>query len=447
MLIKQELVIEALARAGIRPNGVLHVGAHECEELPFYERLGVSKESMVWIDAVQSKVQQAQARGVPNVFQAVVTDKDDAIVTFKVTNNVQSSSILDFGTHAKHHPWVYFVSQSEEKTVTLDTFFQRQSLDPSRYDFWNFDIQGAELLALKGGIDALKHAKALYLEVNTEEVYKGCAKLEELDAFLVGFKRVITDITPHGWGDALYVRAPKISLCIPTMNRFSFLKDTLPQYLANPYIDEIVISDETGEDIAKIREVFSDPKLKLFVNSERLGAFLNKEQVVRHATNEWVALIDSDNFAPLSYFETWFRVESLNPTTVYAPSRTIPTSNHRGFDNRSLIGTSMTKHNVQALLHSNTIVVENVVNMGNYIINRAFYLGSSDPAYSDLYRTTNAWEAKLRTWLLLNKGATYVFPSGLEYVHSVHEGSLYTTTCNEISRYNSKITDMYASFQ
>jgi FkbM family methyltransferase len=208
MLIKQETVMEALAKAGIMPKGVLHVGAHECEELPFYQRLGIAKDNMIWIDAIQSKVQQAQARGVPNVFQAVVTDKDNDTVTFKVTNNVQSSSILDFGTHAKHHPHVHFVSESKETTVTLDTFFERQQLDPSRYDFWNFDIQGAEMLALKGATNALKYAKALYLEVNTEEVYKGCAKMEELDTFLgsIGFRRVLTDITQFGWGDALYVR-------------------------------------------------------------------------------------------------------------------------------------------------------------------------------------------------------------------------------------------------
>lgn len=201
-------MIEALAKAGIMPKGVLHVGAHECEELPFYERIGIAKDNMAWVDAIQYKVQQAKDRGIPNVFQAIITDKDDDTVMFKITNNVQSSSILEFGTHAKHHPWVHFVSQSEEKTVTLDTFFQRQQLDPSRYDFWNFDIQGAEMLALKGATGALKYAKVLYLEVNTEEVYKGCAKLEELDAFLLnlGFKRVVTDITPHGWGDALYVR-------------------------------------------------------------------------------------------------------------------------------------------------------------------------------------------------------------------------------------------------
>ena len=457
MLIKQEVVMDVLARAGIAPKGVLHVGAHECEELPFYQRLGISKDNMVWVDAIQAKVQQAKDKGIPNVFQAVVTDKDDATVTFKVTNNVQSSSILDFGTHAWHHPSVRFVSQSEEKTITLDTFFKRQSLDPSRYDFWNFDIQGAELLALKGGIDALKHAKALYLEVNTEEVYKGCAKLEELDAFLVGFKRVITDITSHGWGDALYIRVAetrtKLSLCIPTMNRYSFLKTNLPQYLANPYIDEIVISDETGEDAAEITRDFTDPKIKVFVNKERLGAFLNKEQAVRCASNEWVALIDSDNFAPASYFEAWNTYCQANPlqtTTVYAPSRTIPMASHSGFDYRHFIGKELTKTTYPLLTKTldkeQNGFLECIINTGNYIINRKFYLESTNPAYSELYSVVRAWEAKLRTWLLLDKGATYVFPPGFEYYHVVHPGSLYLTTSQEIFLYRAKITDMYNSF-
>ena len=208
MLVKQETVIQALSDHGITPTGVLHIGAHECEELPFYERLGISKGQMVWLDAVQDKVELATARGIPNVFKAVVTDKDDDTTTFHLTNNVQSSSVLEFGTHAIHHRWVHFVGETKETTVTVDTFLQRQNLDASKYNFWNFDIQGAELMALKGATKALEHVKALYLEVNTEEVYKGCGLMSEIDEFLGsrGFKRVITQMTTSGWGDALYVK-------------------------------------------------------------------------------------------------------------------------------------------------------------------------------------------------------------------------------------------------
>ena len=208
MLIPGANVINLLTNRGIKINGVLHIGAHECEELAFYSAMGVPAEKVIWIDAMQNKVNEANARGVPNVYQAVVTDKDNDVVKFNITNNVQSSSVLDFGSHARHHPHVHNVGSVQLPTVTVDTFLSRINADPAAYTFWNFDIQGAEMLALKGATNALQHARALYLEVNTEEVYKGCAKMDELDAFLgdVGFTRVITQMTPYGWGDALYVR-------------------------------------------------------------------------------------------------------------------------------------------------------------------------------------------------------------------------------------------------
>jgi FkbM family methyltransferase len=208
MLIPAQTVIDILKQRNINVKGALHIGAHECEELGFYNQLGLSPEKVIWIDALQRKVDEAKAKGIPNVFQAVVTDKDDDLVTFHITNNVQSSSILEFGTHATHHPGVNFIADIQLKTVTIDTFFLRNGLNLKNCEFWNFDIQGAEMLALKGGKIALEFPKAIYLEVNTEEVYKGCAKMDEIDSFLKthGFERVLTNITPCGWGDALYVR-------------------------------------------------------------------------------------------------------------------------------------------------------------------------------------------------------------------------------------------------
>jgi len=209
MLIPGHDIIQILKSNNISVTGALHIGAHECEEIPFYQSLGLSSDKVVWIDAMENKVQEATSRNIPNVFQAVITDTDDAKVRFNITNNVQSSSVLEFGSHARHHPQVHCVGSVELNTVTVDSFFKRENLDPSRYNFWNFDIQGAELMALKGATNALQFAKALYLEVNTEEVYKGCAQIGEIDAFLgaLGFRRVKTFVySQYGWGDALYIR-------------------------------------------------------------------------------------------------------------------------------------------------------------------------------------------------------------------------------------------------
>lgn len=210
MLISPDEVVEILKKHGLSFRGALHIGAHECEEMGFYGKLGLTPADIVWVDAIESKVAQAKARGIPNVYQAVITNEDDSPVTFRITNNVQSSSVLEFGTHAQHHPHVKFIDEKKLTTTTLDTFLSRNAIDPVVHDFWNFDIQGAELMALRGGTKALESAKAIYLEVNTEEVYKGCAKIDEIDAFLIprGFIRVKTAITQFGWGDALYVLNP-----------------------------------------------------------------------------------------------------------------------------------------------------------------------------------------------------------------------------------------------
>lgn len=208
MLISFDEINYFLTKHNLHFKGVLHVGAHECEEITFYNRLGIANEDVIWIDAIPQKVQQCKERGIPNVHNAIVTDKDDEDISFNISNNGQSSSVLEFGTHAQEHPHVVYIGKIEGKSVTIDTFFQRNNLDSSKCNFWNFDIQGAELMALKGATQSIQHADALYLEVNQNELYKGCALIGEIDAFLSAYKftRVLTNFTQHGWGDALYVK-------------------------------------------------------------------------------------------------------------------------------------------------------------------------------------------------------------------------------------------------
>jgi hypothetical protein len=207
MLIPHHIIYSILKEYSIHPTGVLHIGAHDCEELPFYTTLGIHTDSMIWIDAVDAKINQGIQRGIPNLYNALITDKDDTDIEFNISNNVQSSSILEFGTHSIEHSYVVYVDKVIKKSITIDTFFKRNNLNAKKYTIWNLDIQGAELLALKGGIESLQYAKMLYLEVNEKELYKGCALVDELDAFLstYKFKRVHTHMTHHGWGDAIYV--------------------------------------------------------------------------------------------------------------------------------------------------------------------------------------------------------------------------------------------------
>ena len=213
MLIEFSIVYRYLVDLGKPPRGVLHLGAHECEEKEVYNQHGIPDTKIVWVDGNEHLVERMKARGVPNLYHALV-DETERDVNFYITNNGQSSSILEMGTHKDLYTNITVVETRQQRTTTLEKLVEDNKIDMSNLNFWNFDIQGAELLALKGATQLLKYADALYLEVNTEEVYKNCAKLHELDSFLAshGFQRVAISMyknlnpTDDGWGDALWVR-------------------------------------------------------------------------------------------------------------------------------------------------------------------------------------------------------------------------------------------------
>ena len=191
-------------------TGILHVGAHECEEQNFYLKENVQNENIYWIEAMQDKVDlMLMSNPLLNIYQAVISDKNDEEVEFKITNNGQSSSILDLGTHLKHHPQVHVTNVVKLKTSRLDKVIEKNNINMSNVNFLNLDIQGAELLALKSMEKYLKNVKYIYTEVNTEKVYKDCALMNEIDDYLqqFGFTRAVHKLFGNcGWGDALYIK-------------------------------------------------------------------------------------------------------------------------------------------------------------------------------------------------------------------------------------------------
>jgi FkbM family methyltransferase len=195
---------ELIQRYNIQIKGILHVGAHECEELNDYLRY-IPIEKMLWVDALPDKVALCKQK-YPGVLieNAIVSDVIEK-VRFNVSNNGQSSSMLDFGLHSHFHPQVHYIGYFESETKLLKDILPKYDIE---YNFLNFDIQGAELKALKGMEEYLDKVDYLYTEVNSDYVYKDCALVTDLDDYLLkfGLHRVETNWTDCKWGDALYIR-------------------------------------------------------------------------------------------------------------------------------------------------------------------------------------------------------------------------------------------------
>ncbi len=194
-----------VSKYNIQFKGILHVGAHECEELNAYERY-IQRNKILWVEAIPDKVKLCKQR-YPNVLieNAIVSDTVEK-VRFNVSNNGESSSILEFGLHSTFHPHIHYVRSFESETKLLKDVISKYDID---YNFLNFDIQGVELKALKGMEEYLNRVDYLYTEVNSDYVYKDCALIGEIDEYLLkfGLVRVETQwCEDYRWGDAFYIR-------------------------------------------------------------------------------------------------------------------------------------------------------------------------------------------------------------------------------------------------
>jgi FkbM family methyltransferase len=189
-------------------KGVIHVGAHMCQESIFYNKLGLQEHQTVWIEA-NPEIYHRAKENFPhfNLINALCTDQENQRHNFMITSNEgESSSIFEFGTHLKHHPHVQSTKYIELISTTINKLNEIQNFQEK--NMMNIDVQGAELLVLKGSTDILNNIDFLYLEVNVEELYKGACLMSDIDNFLdkYGFKRVCTKILQFNWGDALYVK-------------------------------------------------------------------------------------------------------------------------------------------------------------------------------------------------------------------------------------------------
>jgi len=189
---------------GVMPQNVLHIGAHNAEELDAYTRHNWNQ--VTWVEAQPDKIEYLKKK-LPahhKLIQAAVWNESGISLDLKVMTNTESTSLLNLGTHASEHPNVTLDYHIPIKTQVLNDIIPLNETP----DLIALDIQGAELKALEGFGTRIRDVRWIYCEVNNDYLYEGCCLVSDLDTYLerFGFKRVATRWTYHGWGDALFVQ-------------------------------------------------------------------------------------------------------------------------------------------------------------------------------------------------------------------------------------------------
>jgi FkbM family methyltransferase len=188
-------------------TGIIHVGAHEGQEVDLYERIGV-KNIMLFepIPKIFDKLKNKYYNNYLVFETALGNFNGEVMMNIENSNDCKSSSILEPFKHINYYPNIVFTEKINIKITKLDNFLSFSN----KFNVMVIDTQGYELEVLKGGEKFLEKIDNIICEVNNEELYLGCPNVNEIDEYLkkFGFTRVETSWSwDNGtWGDALYIK-------------------------------------------------------------------------------------------------------------------------------------------------------------------------------------------------------------------------------------------------
>lgn len=207
----------------------------------------------------------------------------------------------------------------------------------------------------------------------------------------------------------------KYSLCLTNYNRVELLLRSFQLVLSDPRIDEVIICDDASDadilfNLRKRIEDLLNPKVKLIVNQGNIGMAANKFKSVSLAQNEWVILFDSDNILGPDYLDALDN-EKLLPHYIYMPDFAKP-----NFDYREFSGHEIATWKAQTLIDNNMFGC--LLNTCNYVVNKQNYLSTWE--YNAAIKGTDTlWF----NYLWLKSGRHFKVVRGMQYEHTVHDGS------------------------
>lgn len=207
-----------------------------------------------------------------------------------------------------------------------------------------------------------------------------------------------------------------ISIAFTNYNRTDLLFEAIEPFLKDERVSEVVISDDASNEnvFAEIKARYSlTSKVQIYRNDVTKDCYYNKRQAVKRATNDWVALLDSDNIFGRDFVDAIFAQRPWNQSWAYAPEFARP-----HFNFTAISGIAISRSNIASVLPNGNC--STMLNAMNYFVNRDEYLriwdNSVDPVTSDSLFQNYNW---------LKAGNTIYVTPGLQYQHRVHDGSHY----------------------
>ncbi len=114
--------------------------------------------------------------------------------------------------------------------------------------------------------------------------------------------------------------APTVSIIMPAYNAEQYIGRAIASALDQTFEDfELLIVDDASTDgTIEVVQSFGDSRIKLFVNSENMGAAVARNCALEAATGTWIAVLDSDDWYGSTRLETLLSIAELDKADMVA---------------------------------------------------------------------------------------------------------------------------------
>lgn len=211
--------MDPVEEALIKENSIktiCHIGSHIGLEAEKYYELGV--ERVIWVEGnyrvLNRLIKNTSKYNIDNIYVPLaISDRDDEVLDFNITNNEESSSLMQLGSsHKEFYPHIDVVDKIKVITKRFDTFLKGQDeFLWEDVDMLTIDCQGSDLNVLRsfGGLLNSNNLKIIKTEINFGEMYVGNPTEEDIGNYLLNFNfhKKFWFITDDGsWGDNFWLR-------------------------------------------------------------------------------------------------------------------------------------------------------------------------------------------------------------------------------------------------
>ena len=172
---EQRVKISHFTQQGFDIKGVIHVGAHDGEEVQYYQRMGI--DNILCFEPIPGIVNLFKETYPDVKIYKMVLGTENKKVNFNITNDGrqgQASSLYE--------PLLeqYAMTGGVKEVISVemqrfDTFLSKHKVNPNDYDCVVIDVQGAELDVLIGMGAYIENYKYYNIECSEQATYLGGA--------------------------------------------------------------------------------------------------------------------------------------------------------------------------------------------------------------------------------------------------------------------------------